>query len=194
MPMKRASLCCLTTLLTPGLPVLAQEASPAGGKTLAAPAAFLSHEAYDAEAKVRIQNFKLPEGVVASLFADSSQTQNPSAICFDGMGRLYVAEIHRWRAGVQDIRNEQQILLDDIDNETNADRLAMYERDVVTRPLSFYTEFTDRIVRLEDTDRDGRADKTGIFATGFNEVRDRPDRGRRGFDLLHEYPASLETR
>lgn len=177
MPMKRASLCCLTTLLTPGLPVLAQEASPAGGKTLAAPAAFLSREAYDAEAKVRIQNFKLPEGITAALFADSSQTQNPSAICFDKAGRLHVAEIHRWRAGVQDIRNEQQILLDDIDNETNADRLAMYERDVVTRPLSFYTEFTDRIVRIEDADGNGRADKTGVFATGFNDILDGPGIG-----------------
>lgn len=177
MPMKRASLCCLTTLLTPGLPVLAQEASPAGGKTLAAPAAFLSREAYDAEAKVRIQNFKLPEGITAALFADSSQTQNPSAICFDQAGRLHVAEIHRWRAGVQDIRNEQQILLDDIDNETNADRLAMYERDVVTRPLSFYTEFTDRIVRIEDADGNGRADKSGVFATGFNDILDGPGIG-----------------
>lgn len=176
-PMIRASLCCLVSLLPLGVVLLAQEPSPETGKTLAAPVEFLTREAYDAEAKVRIQNFKLPAGVQASLFADSSQTQNPSAICFDGLGRLYVAEIHRWRAGVQDIRNEQQILLDDIDNETNADRLAMYERDVVTRPLSFYTEFTDQVVRLEDADGDGRADKSGIFATGFNDVLDGPGIG-----------------
>ena len=173
--MKRVLLLWFVTIATPSLPqAIAQDAS---GKTLAGTPEFLSREAYDAEAKVRIQNFKLPEGFSAALFADSSQTQNPSAICFDGSGKLYVAEIHRWRAGVQDIRNEQQILLDDIDNESSADRLAMYERDVVTRPLSFYTEFTDRIVRIEDGDRDGRADRSAVFATGFNDVLDGPGIG-----------------
>lgn len=174
--MTRALLLCLSASVSGSL-LLAQDSSARAGKTLASPADFLTRDAYDAEAKVRIQNFKLPEGVSATLFADSSQIQNPSAICFDQAGRLYVAEIHRWRAGVQDIRNEQQILLDDIDNDSSADRLAMYERDVVTHPLSFYTEFTDRIVRVEDADGDGRADQSAVFATGFNEALDGPGIG-----------------
>ena len=118
-PMRRvlcSSLLALSVL--PVLPAWSQEAAPAAGKTLANPVSFLTKAQYDEEAKLRIANFKLPEGVSASLFADSGQIQNPSAICFDPQGRLYVAEIHRWRAGVQDIRNEQQILLDDIDNDT----------------------------------------------------------------------------
>jgi putative membrane-bound dehydrogenase-like protein len=158
-------------------PCLAQDAEKEKGKTLAAPVEFLTKEAYDSEAQVRISNFKLPEGVSASLFADSSQTQNPSAICFDNKGRLYIAEIHRWRAGVQDIRNEQRLLLDDINNRTSEDRFKMYEQDQLTRPLSFYTEFTDRIVRVEDTDGDGRADTSSVWADGFNEVLDGPGIG-----------------
>jgi quinoprotein glucose dehydrogenase len=158
-------------------PCLAQDADPEKGKTLAAPVEFLTKEAYDSEAQVRISNFKLPEGVTASLFADSSQTQNPSAICFDNKGRLYIAEIHRWRSGVQDIRNEQRLLLDDINNRTSEDRLRMYEQDQLTRPLSFYTEFTDRIVRVEDTDGDGRADTSKVWADGFNDVLDGPGIG-----------------
>lgn len=175
--MRRAFLSCFALLAGPVLPGQTQETAPAPAKTLSNPARFLTKAQYDEEAKVRIANFKLPDGVTASLFADSSQIQNPSAICFDPQGRLYVAEIHRWRAGVQDIRNEQQILLDDIDNESNADRLAMYERDVTTRPLSFYTEYTDRIVRLEDGDGDGRADEHGVFADGFNAALDGPGIG-----------------
>jgi len=158
-------------------PCLAQEADQEKGKTLAAPVKFLTKEAYDSEAQVRISNFKLPEGVSASLFADSSQTQNPSAICFDNKGRLYIAEIHRWRAGVQDIRTEQRLLLDDINNRTSEDRFKMYEQDQLTRPLSFYTEFTDRIVRVEDTDGDGRADTSSVWADDFNEVLDGPGIG-----------------
>lgn len=156
---------------------IAQDNKTSAGKTLAEPVTFLTREAYESEAAVRISNFKLPEGVSASLFADSSQTQNPSAICFDSKGRLYIAEIHRWRAGVQDIRNEQRLLLDDINNRTTQDRYKMYEQDQLTRPLSFYTEFTDRIVRIEDTDGDGRADKSGVWADGFNEVLDGPGIG-----------------
>ena len=158
-------------------PCFAHDAEKEKGKTLAAPVEFLTKEAYDSEAQARISNFKLPGGVSASLFADSSQTQNPSAICFDNKGRLYIAEIHRWRAGVQDIRNEQRLLLDDIDNRTNEDRFKMYEQDQLTRPLSFYTEFTDRIVRVEDTDGDGRADSSSVWADDFNEVLDGPGIG-----------------
>lgn len=164
-----------TALLFP--PCFAQETDQEKGKALAAPIEFRTREEYDDEAQVRIANFTLPEGIRASLFADSSQTQNPSAICFDHQGRLYIAEIHRWRAGVQDIRNEQHLLLDDIKNRTNEDRLKMYEEDQARRPLSFYTEFTDRIVRVEDTDGDGRADTTQVWADGFNDVLDGPGIG-----------------
>jgi quinoprotein glucose dehydrogenase len=180
MPVSMRRVLCSSLLVLsvgPVLPGWSQDAAPAAGKTLANPVEFLTKAQYDEEAKLRIANFKLPEGVSASLFADSGQIQNPSAICFDPQGRLYVAEIHRWRAGVQDIRNEQQILLDDIDNESSADRLSMYERDVATRPLSFYTEYTDRIVRLEDADGDGRADQSAVFADGFHDALDGPGIG-----------------
>jgi len=147
------------------------------GKTLAKPIEFLSSAEYDKEAAVRISTFVLPEDIEASLFADSSQVQNPSAICFDHNGDLFVAEIHRWRAGVQDIRTEQQVLLDDINNETSRDRYEMYERDQLTKPLSFYTEYTDQIVLLKDSDNNGRADTASVWATGFNEVLDGPGIG-----------------
>lgn len=175
--MKRLPLLCLLPLAVPGGSSVAQESSSARGKTLAEPVEFLSREAYDEEAKLRIANFKLPSDVSAGLFADASQVQNPSAICFDAQGRLYVAEIHRWRAGVQDIRNEPQLLLKDLAVQSNADRLAMYQGDEETRPLSFYTEFTDQIVTLEDQDGDGRADRRQVFADGFNDPLDGPGIG-----------------
>ena len=39
----------------------------------------------------------MPSDVKAELFVDESQTQNLGAICFDEKGRLYIAELHRWR-------------------------------------------------------------------------------------------------
>lgn len=168
-------LCLFVVTLLPGADIDPKAQSTA--KTTAEKVAFKTKAEYDAEAEVRISGFKLPDDVKASIFADSSQTQNPSAICFDHQGRLYVAEIHRWRAGVQDIRNEQQMLLDDIDNETSQDRLEMYQRDALTRPVSFYEEFEDRIVRIADTDDDGRADESVVWADGFNDVLDGPGIG-----------------
>ena len=137
----------------------------------------LSKEEYDREAKLRISNFKMPDDVSATLFADPGQTQNPSAICFDEKGRLFIAEIHRWRAGVQDIRREQRLLAEDTAIQTTADRLAMYEKDQLSRPLSFYTEFADRIVVVEDKDKDGRADSSSVWADGFDDPLDGPGIG-----------------
>ncbi|MAS92074.1 MAG: hypothetical protein CMO55_02665 [Verrucomicrobiales bacterium] len=171
--MKR-SLVLLTVLFFSGI---SHSADLDGKAKSESKAEVLTPEEYEKEANLRISNFTLPEDVEASLFVDSSQTQNPSAICFDSKGRMYIAEIHRWRAGVQDIRNEQQVLLDDINNETNQDRLEMYERDAVTRPVSFYEEFEDRIVVTEDTDGDGRADTSHVYADGFNDVLDGPGIG-----------------
>ncbi|MDF1859231.1 MAG: HEAT repeat domain-containing protein [Verrucomicrobiales bacterium] len=171
----------LAFLLLSSLPfsAIATDVNPSKekGKTVENPVEFKSTKEYEDEAKVRISGFTLPEDVKASLFADSSQTQNPSAICFDRNGKMYVAEIHRWRAGVQDIRNEQQILLDDINNRTSEDRLEMYQRDALTRPLSFYSEFEDRIVVIDDTDNDGRADNNSVWADGFNDPLDGPGIG-----------------
>lgn len=164
----------LSLAIAPGLPAAELGQAPAKSAIVARKK---SPAEYDAEARLRIANFTLPEGIAASLAVDASQTQNPSAICFDRQGRLYLAEIHRWRAGVLDIRNEQRLLLDDLAIRTNADRLAMYEKDALNRPLSYFTEYEDRIVRTEDTDGDGRADQAGVFADGFRGVLDGPGIG-----------------
>lgn len=166
---------CAAVFAVPNSP--AADLTPGVGGKSSEPPAFKSAEEYNKEAKIRIENFTLPDDVAAKLFADPSQTQNPTAICFDTKGRLYIAEAHRWRAGVQDIRNEQQILLDDINNTTSEERYEMYERDQLTRPLSFYQEYSDRIVRIADTDDDGRADESVIWADDFDDVLDGPGIG-----------------
>ena len=150
------------------------EAAP-DGKEIARAKAL--REKHDAEAAVRIANFTMPEDIKADLFADSSQTQNPGAICFDHNGRLYIAEVHRWRAGVEDIRYLQRLLFDDIACVTVEDRLAMHQRDQLARPISHYTEFDDRIVVVDDTDKDGRADQSEVWAKGFNQVVEGPGIG-----------------
>ncbi len=175
--MKKPAFILLSSFVFATIPAFSQDgdAKPAPApKTATPPEA--STEELEKEAKLRIAGFKLPDDVKASLFVDSKQTQNPCAITFDNKGRMYIAEIHRWRAGVQDIRSEQQVLFSDFSIETNEERRAMYENDD-KRPIDFYSEFEDRIVVVDDTDNDGRADTTSIFADGFNDVLDGPGIG-----------------
>lgn len=129
-------------------------------------------EKFTAEAQARISQFILPEDLAAELYADTSQTQNPSSICFDRKGNLYVAEIHRWLDGTESISKTQRLLRDDLDNVTLDDRVKMIQRDKLSRPVSHYQEQSDRIVVIKDTDGDGRADQSSIYADGFSEILD----------------------
>lgn len=132
---------------------------------------------YDEKAEIRMRSFEKPDEVKVSLWADESQTQNPSAITFDSQGRLYVAEIHRWREGVDDIRERRMMLVEDLKIETNADRLEMFKNHADKFPMEYYTQKADQIALLEDTDGDGRADSSKIFAGGFDDPLDGPGIG-----------------
>ncbi|MFK5922288.1 MAG: c-type cytochrome [Verrucomicrobiota bacterium] len=167
----------LFTSLTFGLQLA--EAVPSGtapdkakGKTSPKSKAVIENEA-----KLRIANFETPEGFVTKLFADESQTQNSSAICFDSKGRLYIAELPRWKQGVEDIRDNQDMLFEDNAIQSSADRLEMYKNHADRRPLSHYNTVGERIVIVEDTNQDGRADKHWIFADDFKDALDGPGIG-----------------
>jgi len=134
---------------------------------------------FDKEAELRIQNFKVEDDFEVELFADQEQVINPSAICFDDKGRMFVGEIHRWRAGVEDIRHHIPMLIDDLSIKTSADRLAMYQKhsDTGYIPFEHWTEFSDAIRVVSDTDGDGRADESHVWADDFDDPLDGPGIG-----------------
>ncbi len=134
-------------------------------------------EYYDEKARIRMLNFEMPDDIKINLWADESQIQNPSAITFDSQGRLYVAEINRWRFGVDDIRERRMMLVEDISITSNADRMKMFENHFDLYPIEHYTNKSDQISILEDTDGDDRADRSRIFADGFNDPLDGPGIG-----------------
>ncbi|MFT5130307.1 MAG: quinoprotein glucose dehydrogenase, partial [Rhodothermales bacterium] len=131
------------------------------------------------------ENFTLPSTLVANVFADVSMVMNPVALCFDPKGRLYVAETHRWHKfaenqGVFDNRTRRWWVAEDLASTSTADRLAMYQRWESKFPLDAYREHSERIIRLADTDGDGKADQRSVFADGFNDPLDGP-----GIGLIH---------
>ena len=134
-------------------------------------------EKYDAEGAGRIAGMSVMDGVEVELFADSSQIQNPTSLFFDSKDRMLVCEINRWRKGVDDIRHRRFMLFEDIAIQTNEDRLKMYKKYEDKYPLSYYSKESSIIKAVEDTDGDGRADKSYVYAEGFTDPLDGPGIG-----------------
>ncbi|MHC4996954.1 MAG: DUF7133 domain-containing protein, partial [Planctomycetota bacterium] len=96
----------------------------------------------------------------------------PVAFCLDEQNRVYIAETFRQSHGVEDNRSHGYWLLDDLAANHVDDRIAKYEKWTSKRPLSYFNEKEDRVKLIEDTDGDGVADKSSLFAEGFNGVLD----------------------
>jgi quinoprotein glucose dehydrogenase len=134
-------------------------------------------EEFQRDGMERVARLTLPEGWKGALWADGSHTINPSSFIFDTQGRLYSCEIHRWQKGVDDIRGRAYMLLEDLSIQSSADRLAMFKNHYDQHPAAWYTDYSDVIKLIEDTDGDGMADKSTVFADGFNDPLDGPGIG-----------------
>jgi quinoprotein glucose dehydrogenase len=118
-----------------------------------------------------IKRFRLPQGISASLWAAEPLLANPVCFAFDEKGRCYVAETFRLHKGVTDNRNHMNWLDDDLASRTIADRLAMYRKYLKGGLASCEVEH-DRVRLLEDTKGNGVANKSTVFADGFNHAED----------------------
>ncbi len=127
-------------------------------------------EVIPGEAELALSNFVVPEGFEVSLFAAEPLLLNPVAFTHDEQGRIFVSETHRASSSVLDTRHYPAMLERDLASRTIEDRLQMM-RDLFQEPEKFAIE-SELIRKLEDTDGDGKADKSSVFATGFNTELD----------------------
>ncbi|MCP4766947.1 MAG: c-type cytochrome [Gammaproteobacteria bacterium] len=106
------------------------------------------------------------DGFSVDLWADESLISFPTAISFDDQGRLFIAVHFRNRKGTEDNRMHKYWMDDDFAARTVDDRLAMYKKWAAEgkQPLSFYSEHADQIHVVSDSDGDGRADKSVVYA------------------------------
>ena len=121
-----------------------------------------------------IPGLSVPEGTEVKIFADnaSSDVYSPTALSVDEQGRVFVAETHRLRHGVEDNRNHLYWLMDDISSQTTDDRVAMHKKWDHKRSVADLTKVSEKVRVLVDTDGDGVADESKVFADGFNDVLD----------------------
>src|SRR5438874_2022913 len=130
--------------------------------------------AYDAkvmpaspEAEQRLLKFRVPAGLTAELWAAEPLLANPVAFAFDERGRCFVAETYRLSQGVPDIRSHMGWLDDDLACRTVRDRLNLYKKHLGDK-FDTYAVHHDRVKLVEDMDGDGKADRSTVFADGFN--------------------------
>jgi quinoprotein glucose dehydrogenase len=139
------------------------------------------------EGERAIKSFAPARGLKVELFAAEPQVANVVAFTFDDRGRLFAAETFRQNqnTGAEDNRSHGEWLDDDLAAQTVEDRLAYMKKH--RGDLSSYTREHDRICLVEDTDHDGRADKSTVFADGFNDVLDGTGAGIlvRGGDVFY---------
>jgi quinoprotein glucose dehydrogenase len=121
-----------------------------------------------------IKSFKFDQGLSVSLFASEPLLANGVAFSPDDQGRWFVAESYRQEKGVEDNRGHMNWLDDDLASRSTEDRLA-FMRKFYPDAAKFsekFEKFEERIVCVEDADRDGMAEKSTIFADGFRNPLD----------------------
>jgi quinoprotein glucose dehydrogenase len=124
------------------------------------------------EAAKAIQRMHVPDGLQIKLWAAEPMLANPVAFDFDERGRIFVAETYRYRTSVLDIRDYMWVLEEELAARTIDDRTALIQRrfgPAGVKELSIESE----VVRLlEDTTGKGVADKSSVYADGFNSPLD----------------------
>jgi quinoprotein glucose dehydrogenase len=118
------------------------------------------------EGERAIKSMQLPQGFRAEVFAAEPHLANPVAFDIDNQNRFWVAETFRLHAGVTDIRGKTTWLDEDLASRSVSDRIAMMQRHEGTG-FSSYEQHADRVKLILDTDGDGKADTSTVFADGF---------------------------
>ncbi len=165
---------CLTLLAPAALICLAASAlavpAEAAGGTERKPAPQVAAASNDGEQA--IGKMKVPRDLKVTLFASEPMLANPVAICADEKGRFYVVETYRFQHDVFDIRGHMDWYEDDLSGKTIEERMAWTKRKLGPNYRRMTATNSDRVVRLEDAADTGKADKSTVFADGFDDPAD----------------------
>ena len=128
-----------------------------------------------------------PKTLAFTKWTPDFQIANPVAISFDEMGRAYVSQTQRRKAQDLDIRQNRDWIPNDLSFQSSEDKRAFYHEKFTSEnseankkrvqdynkdglhDLRDLQQLSDRITRVEDTDGDGIADNSYLFADGFTD-------------------------
>lgn len=120
-----------------------------------------------------MKGFQLPAGYKVELAAAEPLFANPVSFTIDEQGRFYVAETFRFNAGVLDIRGIMHWLDEELASKSVEERVAYTRRHSTEKgekPLNWFTDNEDRISLVWDSNGDGVAETSSVFATFRDEA------------------------
>ncbi|MAE93240.1 MAG: hypothetical protein CL910_01130 [Deltaproteobacteria bacterium] len=143
---------------------------------------------------------ELAEGMVLADFETGLLPDVPVAIEVDEWGRVYVAEGGRINGGAEDNRfHSAAWLMDDLASHSIEDRRAYYQKHLELGEFEEpdrLTAISDRLIRLDDSDGDGKADTVHELAR-WNDMLNGPAAGviaREGDLWVTEIPSVWHLR
>ena len=120
--------------------------------------------------------FKLPKGFEAQLIASEPDIQKPMQMAFDSKGRLWVTTSHLYPWAAKPGEGTDRLyILSDFDDKGKAKTIEIFD-DKLNIPIgvlplpdgkSVIVSEAGSILKLTDTDGDGKADKREVLFTGF---------------------------
>lgn len=119
-----------------------------------------------------IQRIRPAAGLEVKLWAAEPMLGNPVAFNIDERGRVFVAETYRYRSSTLDIRHYRYLLEEDLASRTIEDRLEMLRRTFGPAGVKELSVESEIIRLLEDTDGDGVADRSSVYADGLDSPLD----------------------
>ena len=139
-----------------------------------------------------VQRIKPTGGLEVKLWAAEPMLANPVAFNIDERGRVFVTETYRYRSSTLDIRNYLWMDEEDLASRTIEDRQAMLLRNFGPEGIKELSVESEIVRLIEDTDGDGVADRSSVYADGFNSPLDGISSGvmaRRGEVWVTDIPS-----
>jgi putative membrane-bound dehydrogenase-like protein len=104
-----------------------------------------------------LETFRVPAGLKVQLVAAEPLIQQPSGICWDAQGRLYVSELHGYNL-------EGQFDIEELNKTGQLDTEVRRVAASAEAQAKAAAETFGVVKRLSDTDGDGRMDRATVFA------------------------------
>lgn len=135
---------------------------------------------------IPIEQFRVPDGMEVSVWAQSPMFRNPTNIDIDSQGRVWVAEAVNYRSfkphrseSIWHEEGDRIVVLTDTDQDGKADSSSVFVQDKdLVAPLGIavmgnqvYVSCSPHLIRYTDVDQNARfdsdVDEKVIFLTGF---------------------------